>query len=134
MQAPKQTAPLCPCRPCRLQYHSSVTLSKFVNKGIAAYMTKKAGGKRKGQQQGEDEEEEQPAAGSKTSLYLTINGQFQRKGFRWVTGGCWAGSWWLLGGQLVAAGRAAGGCWAGSWWLLGGQLVAPNHSLGKCLL
>ena len=58
-------------------------LNKFVIKGIAAYMTKK-GGKRRGQQQDADDgdDEQQAAAGPKTSIFLTIRGQLQRKGFR----------------------------------------------------
>jgi hypothetical protein len=71
-----------------------VTLSKFVNKGIAAYMTQKGGvGKRKAQQKGDEDEgeEQQAAAGPKTSIYLTINGQLQRKGFRCVRQG--VGAW-----------------------------------------
>jgi hypothetical protein len=88
LQHPCQPLPT-PGNPCCLclQYHSSVTLSKYVTKGIAAYMNKKAGGRRKGQQQGgQEEEEEEKAEGPKTSLYLTINGQVQRRGFRSAAG------------------------------------------------
>lgn len=74
------------CARAQLQYHSSCTLNRWVSKGIAAYMTKKAGSKRKAQQgdDGEDDEDQQQAAaaGPKTSIYVTIHGQVQRKGFR----------------------------------------------------
>ncbi len=73
------------CARAQLQYHGSCTLNKWVSKGIAAYMTKKAGSKRKAQQDDDgDGDEQQAAEGSKTCVYLTIHGQVQRRGFRCV--------------------------------------------------